>query len=502
MKNNKAALYGSLLISAAWLVLAVVLCFYVNDYNRAFLFDKGRILYTVEEINVHFVHCLRAFPQALLYPDRRFFTVFAFLPLKLLERAGLSPMLSMRLMNAFISALALYLFMAILRRQKFPPPVIFLCGLLLIINPLFVFLSISTLPDITFILFLLLSLRFVLENKFVHAAVFISILPFIRFDGIFVLALFFLIFAANGKTKHTAPILFFPLVFYILMDTILYRSPFRSFMFFREQYNIIYTYTARNIIPHGFFEKCLRLTVSVLNPPLVFLALYAVFQRGRNQRLPEGFIFLAGALSLAVIPIYTIERVPHGRVLLPLSIAILFFVAATLERTLSLKLSAAKTTLFSGLFVLSTFLATGIYKNGLPESAFRTPHVENPSHYQKAYRFLHDTIQQTNPEFVFIDFYTIPEIIINDDHCAFHQGENTFIGFILNVPAQIQEIRYFYYDEKIRISTKTFPPGGIIITRRKPSLMQNFSGAALLRVFPDEGVYVYLTKNSQSGMME
>lgn len=490
--QSKLLKYGCAILCLAWAVIAVILCLYVSDYDRAFQFDKGSIFYTVEEINVHFVQCLTSYPQALLYPDRRFFTLFAFPFVKLFGVAGIPPMLSIRLMNALLSVCVLYLFMAIAHKLKFSAPAVLLSGILLILHPLFVFLSVSTLPDITFVFFLLLSLFLILEKKLLPAAFFASFLPFIRFDGIFVVLLFFLIFAAGGKVKQGL-ILFIPAALYTITDTLIYHNPLRAFTFFHEQYAIIYTYTQRNALPEGFFSQWFGLSLSVLNKAIVILSLPALFERGLKKRLPEGLLFLLAVFMLGAMIINNVERVPHGRILLPLLVVLLFYAADTLDRLFSsarpFALSAKLAV--TGLFVAALLINMHTYKNSLPQDAFRTPHVENPRKYEHPYNYLMDkTIFKKYPfDYVFIDFYSIPEIILLDNTCQFHTKKHYYNGFLLDTP--LMEMKSFYYDEKINITRALPSDNGILITKRKPSQMEKFPGARLLKAFEDERMYVY-----------
>ncbi len=489
-QNNKLLKIGCAVLCAAWAVIAFALCFYVNDYDKALQFDKGRIFYTVEEINVHFIQCLRSYPQALLYPDRRFFTLFGFPFVKVIERFGFSAILSMRITNAMLSVFVLYFFMAVARKLKLSPSFTFLACILLIFHPLFVFLSVSTLPDIIFVLFLLLSLFYILDKKLLPAAFFASFLPFIRLDGTFVVLLLALIFIAGGTWRKTFPVLFLPVLLYLAADTVIYHTPFHALQFFREQYNVIYSYTPRRALPPDFMAQCFRLSVFVLNPAAVLLALPALLQRGLKKKMPEGLIFLFASLAIGAGMIFNTERVPHGRMLLPLYTVMLFFAASTLERIFSTKNSPLPEKIcIASLFALALFFNIQTYQKGFPEEAFRTPHFKNLRACKNPYAFLEDYLQKHSPDYVFVDFYSLPEIILCDDRCVFHAKNNFLAGFLLDAP--LKEIRSFYYDSKIRIILKPPPEKGIIVTRRKPSQMEQFPGAHLLRAFEDEKVYVY-----------
>lgn len=490
-QNSRLLKYGCAILCLAWAVIAVMLCLYVSDYDRAFLFDKGRIFYTVEEINVHFVQCLRVYPQALLYPDRRFFTLFAFPFEKLFGRAGVPPMLSMRLLNAILSVFVLYLFMSIARKLKFSAHAVLLSGILLILHPLFVFLCISTLPDITFVFFLLVSLYFLLDKKNAAAALFVSVLPFIRFDGIFVIALFFLIFAAGGKLRQSLPMMI-PLALYVIADTLIYHDPLRAYHFFRAQYHFIYTYTPRAVLPQNLASESFRFAILILNPGLVLLSVPTLLQRGLKKQLPEGFVFLLAAFILGFAVINHVERIPHGRMLLPLLIIMMFFSAAAIEMVFSGRHTTALKKLYiAAFFILALVFSMRTFQNGYPESAFRTPHVSNPQRYKAAYDYLmgKNILKKNAFDFVFIDFYSIPEIILLDDACNFHETKHYYNGFLLDAP--LMEMKSFYYDAQIRIAHALPQGNGLIITKRKPALMEKLPGAHLLKAFENEKMYVY-----------
>jgi hypothetical protein len=179
----------AILLVAAWAAASIILAVYVSEPMRALKVDT-RLLYTVDDIHrVRIAGCCLDAPSLIFWHHNRpFYSIAAGLFSKAAGLiSGMDANLSIRLMNAGLSALTL-LFVLLLARGA-SPPAPGLAVLFTATSPIFLILSVSGFSEVMLCLLLASSAFFLVSGKLRLSAVLISLAPLVRLEAVIYLPL-------------------------------------------------------------------------------------------------------------------------------------------------------------------------------------------------------------------------------------------------------------------------------------------------------------------------
>jgi hypothetical protein len=187
----------------SYFIILVILSFYVSDINNAMSVDSYR-LYSIDDADrYYYVHCLWKTPIVIFNPEVLPFhslTVAAIAPL--LNAAGVTGITAHRLVAAFFSMVSLAALYGIMRKLEFSDGWV-MAGLLLVAsNPLYLVLSILTLPEIILLAFVLFGVYSYYREKYFLSIIFISLAPLIRYQAYPLLGVWGLLYLYKFFKEH------------------------------------------------------------------------------------------------------------------------------------------------------------------------------------------------------------------------------------------------------------------------------------------------------------